>query len=65
MPREGMAQDKIAASNQEEKKDDNEKWKLAMEKESLAKVRANEKLMECNLKYRKLMKELRESQSQR
>mmetsp|Transcript_11403 Transcript_11403/g.21044 ORF Transcript_11403/g.21044 Transcript_11403/m.21044 type:complete len:703 (-) Transcript_11403:90-2198(-) len=65
MTREGMARDNIAASNQDEKKDDNEKWKLAMENESLAKARANEKLMECNLKYRKLMKELRESQSQR
>jgi hypothetical protein len=64
MTREGVARDKIAAlSGQEEKKDDGvDKWKLAMEKESLAKARANEKLMECNLKYQMLMKDLRESQ---
>lgn len=67
MTREGMARDNIAAavavSSAEEKKDDCEKWKLIMEKESLAKARANDKLMECNLKYQLLMKELRESQS--
>lgn len=63
MTREGIARDKISvAFSEEEKKDDNEKWKLKMEKESLAKARANEKLMECNLKYQRLMKELRESQ---
>jgi hypothetical protein len=28
----------------------------------LAKSRANERLMQCNLKYQRLMKELRESQ---
>ena len=62
MTREGIARDKIAASCQEEKKDDSEKWKLAIEKEALAKAHANDKLMECNLKYQRLMKELRESQ---
>eukprot|EP00581_Thalassiosira_minuscula_P018699 CAMPEP_0183712152 /NCGR_PEP_ID=MMETSP0737-20130205/7373_1 /TAXON_ID=385413 /ORGANISM="Thalassiosira miniscula, Strain CCMP1093" /LENGTH=775 /DNA_ID=CAMNT_0025940731 /DNA_START=4 /DNA_END=2331 /DNA_ORIENTATION=- len=65
MTMEGIARDKIAASHEEEKKEDNEKWRLVMEKESLAKARANEKLMECNAKYQRLMKELRESQSQK
>ncbi|KAL7527053.1 hypothetical protein ACHAXR_001775, partial [Thalassiosira sp. AJA248-18] len=51
MTREGIARDNIAASYEEEKKEDSEKWKLAMEKESLAKAQANEALMECNLKY--------------
>jgi len=67
MTREGTAREKIAASSagsfcQEEKKDDCEKWMLVAEKESLAKAGANEKLMKCNLKYKNLMKELRESQ---
>lgn len=63
MTREGIARDRIAAAAfEEEKKEGCEKWKLTMENESLAKARANEKLMECNLKYQKLMKELRESQ---
>jgi hypothetical protein len=61
MTREGIARDKMAASCQEEKKDDADFWRLAIDKESLAKARANEKLMECNLKYQRLMKELRES----
>lgn len=65
MTKEGIARDKIAASCQEEKKDDTcEKWRLEMEKQGLAKARANEKLMECNLKYQQLMKQLRQSQSQ-
>lgn len=67
MTREGAAREKIAASSagsfcQEEKKDDCEKWMVVAEKESLAKAGANEKLMKCNLKYKNLMKELRESQ---
>lgn len=61
MTREGVARDKIAASSQEEKKEDCERWRLEMESEALAKARANERLMECNLKYQRLMKELRES----
>ncbi len=58
MTKEGMAGDKIAAS------DDHEecmKWRMVKEAESLAKVHANKELMECNAKYQKLMKELRES----
>ena len=69
MTKEGIARDKIATSCQEEKKDDTvgEKWRLEMEKQALAKARANANLMECNLKYQQMMKqlrELRESQSQ-
>ena len=65
MTKEGIARDKIATSCQEEKKDDTgEKWRLEMEMQALAKARANEKLMECNLKYQQLMKQLRESESQ-
>ena len=63
MTREGIARDRIAASCEEEKKEDADNWKLAIEKESLAKTQANEKLMACNLKYQRLMKELRESQN--
>jgi hypothetical protein len=72
MTKEGMARERIAAhclrngEGKEEEEDDDEneveKWKVVLERESLAKSRANEKLMECNLKYQKLMKELRESQ---
>ena len=66
MTKAGIARDKIATSCQEEKKDDTvgEKWRLEMEKQAFAKARANEKLMECNLKYQQMMKQLRESQSQ-
>jgi hypothetical protein len=67
MTKEGAARERIAAhclrnGEEEEEEDGVEKWKAAMERESLAKSRANEKLMECNLKYQNLMKELRESQ---
>lgn len=62
MTREGIARDKLAACGKEEKKDSNETWKLEMEKQSLAKSRANEKLMVCNRKYQIMMRELRESQ---
>jgi hypothetical protein len=62
MTKEGAAREKIAAyCRGEEKEEDEEKWKLIVERESLAKTRANEKLMECNRKYQRLMKELRES----
>ena len=64
MTREGIARDNIAASTcQEEKKEGCDKWKLEMEKQSHAKARGNEKLMECNMKYQTLMKALRESQA--
>jgi hypothetical protein len=58
MTKEGIARDKLAVADDEE---ESVNWKLVMEMESLAKSRANEELMECNAKYQKLMKELRES----
>jgi len=36
-------------------------WKSVMEKEAVKKMAANEKLMDCNSKYQRLMKKLRES----
>ena len=64
MTKEGAARERIAAHclRNGEEEDGVEKWKAVLERESLAKSRANEKLMECNLKYQNLMKELRESQ---
>ena len=58
---EGGAGAGAGAAGGEEKKDDGGHWKLEMEKEAAAKARANEELMLCNLKYQRLMKELRES----
>ena len=58
MTKEGMARDKIAALEDHE---ECMKWRTIMESESLAKAHANQELMECNAKYQKLMKELRES----
>jgi len=58
MTKEGMARDKIAALEDHE---EGMKWRTIMESESLAKAHANQELMECNAKYQKLMKELRES----
>ena len=49
-------------SIEEDELDGAEKWKVVLERESLARSCANEKLIECNLKYQMLMKELRESQ---
>jgi hypothetical protein len=74
MTREGAARERIKAyregrrgGEEEEKKgkkneDGIERWSLVAERELLAKSRANERLMQCNLKYQRLMKELRESQ---
>ena len=71
MTREGAARERIKAyregrrggEEEEEKKEDGiERWCLVAERELLAKSRANERLMQCNLKYQRLMKELRESQ---
>jgi 4-hydroxyphenylpyruvate dioxygenase-like putative hemolysin len=61
MTKEGMARDKLLG--EEASVQDKEKWQLVVEQESLAKACANEKLMQCNLKYQMLMKNLRESQS--
>lgn len=60
MTNEGIARDKLTAAYNEE---ESLKWRLVMENESAAKNRANQELMECNAKYQKLMKELRESHS--
>ena len=57
MTKEGIARDKLAVADDEE---ESVNWRLVMEMESLAKSRANQELMECNAKYQKLMKELRE-----
>ena len=75
MTREGAARERIKAcregrrgggdeeEEEEEKKEDGiKRWSLVAEREMLAKSRANERLMQCNLKYQRLMKELRESQ---
>jgi hypothetical protein len=64
MTKEGMAKEKIGAHYLRDGKDEEDSveiWRAVLERESLAKSRANEKLMECNLKYQRLMKELRES----
>ena len=74
MTREGAARERIKAyregrrggeeeeKEEKEKEDGIERWSLVAERELLAKSRANERLMQCNLKYQRLMKELRESQ---
>ena len=56
--KEGMARDRMLGSSSEKGK---EKWQPVVEQESIAKSCANEKLMQCNLKYQLLMKNLRES----
>lgn len=61
MTKEGMARDKLLGEEASEQ--DKDKWQLVVEQESLAKACANEKLMQCNLKYQMLMKNLRQSQS--
>lgn len=61
MTREGMAREKMDLLTVSGDEDEAHKWRLVMEKEGQAKAAANEKLMECNLKYQKLMKDLRES----
>ena len=58
MTREGIACEKFEMLMLEGKKEA-EQWKIVMEQEGHAKATANEKLMESNLKYHKLMKNLR------
>ena len=62
MTREGAARDNITLSYKEGRKEDARVWEQAMEKEAKAKSAANDLLMECNMKYQRLMRELRESQ---
>ena len=58
MTREGIACDKFEMLMVEGKKEA-EQWKIVLEQEGHAKAPTNEKLMECNLKYHNLMKNLR------
>jgi hypothetical protein len=51
-----------SGSIEEDELDGVEKWKVVLERESLAMSCTNEMLIECNLKYQMLMKEVRESQ---
>jgi hypothetical protein len=60
MTREGIARDKIDALMADGKYEEAQEWKVVMEKEGSLKASANQKLMECNLKYQRLMKDLRE-----
>ena len=59
MTREGMARDKFELLMGEGKEEEAKVWKVVMEQEGRAKGAANDKLMTCNLKYQKLMKNLR------
>ncbi len=70
MTAEGVAKDKIAELTLKSEKDcglggeESEEirhWESVMEKEAKRKMVANEKLMSCNAKYQRLMKNLRES----
>ncbi len=58
MTREGIACDKFEMLMVEGKKEA-EQWKIVMEQKVHAKATANEKVMECKLKYHKMMKNLR------
>ena len=62
MTKEGLARDNITLSYKEGRNDDAKAWERVAEKEAAAKSRANDLLMECNVKYQRLMRELRESQ---
>ena len=62
MTREGVARDNITLAIKRGKKDEAKEWEKVMDKEAAAKSFANDQLMECNMKYQRLMRELRESQ---
>ena len=62
MTREGVARDNVALAIKRGKKDEAKEWEKVMDKEATAKSFANDQLMECNMKYQRLMRELRESQ---
>mmetsp|Transcript_25782 Transcript_25782/g.40449 ORF Transcript_25782/g.40449 Transcript_25782/m.40449 type:complete len:740 (+) Transcript_25782:77-2296(+) len=62
MTKEGRARDEIMLSYKEGRKEDATVWEHVAEKEATAKSLANDLLMECNMKYQRLMRELRESQ---
>ena len=60
MTLEGQARDRIEMLC-EEKDDDYEHYLADMKTAAEAKERANGKLFQCNMKYQRLMRELRES----
>lgn len=60
MTREGMAREKLDSLMANGENDEAQEWKMVMEEEGKAKAAANDKLMACNMKYQKLMKDLRE-----
>jgi hypothetical protein len=62
MTREGVARDNITLAIKRGKKEEAKEWEKVMNEEAAAKSFANDQLMECNMKYQHLMKELRESQ---
>jgi hypothetical protein len=61
MTREGKARERLESLVAGGNKKEVDELRLVMEKEGQAKAAANDKLMQCNLKYQKLMKNLRES----
>ena len=60
MTREGNARERYDSFMAKGDKEKAHECKLQMAQEGRVKAAANEKLMECNLKYQKLMKDLRE-----
>ena len=54
MIREGIEFEMLMVEGKKEA----EQWKIVMEQEGCAKAAANEKLIKCNLKYHKLMKQV-------
>ena len=62
MTKEGAARDNITLSYKEGRIEDAKVWEEVTEKEASAKSLANYLLMECNMKYQRLMRELRENQ---
>lgn len=64
MTKEGAARDKMMLAHKEGKKENAKVWGKVAEKEAAAKSLANDLLMECNMKYQRLMRELREGQEQ-
>lgn len=61
MTKEGAARDNITLAHKEGRKEDSKAWRRVMEEEAALKSLANDRLMECNMKYQRLMRELRES----
>lgn len=64
MTKEGVARDNITLAWKDGRKKDAKVWEEVMEEEAAAKSLANDRLMECNIKYQRLMRRLRESRDQ-